>query len=70
LEPSGGDRLGPWTTKGTAMLEEILRASEPPEEPEVLMCPFTEYDTDTGETYRCGREVHGPKVKHTRGEKV
>lgn len=79
LEPSGGDRLGPWTTNGTAMLEGILRASEPPEgpegpegpeEPEVLMCSFTEYDTDTGETYRCGREVHGPKVKHTRGEKV
>ena len=34
------------------------------------LCSYTEYDTDTGETYRCGRQPHGPKVKHTRGEKV
>jgi len=34
------------------------------------MCSYTEYDTDTGETYKCGRTVHGPKVKHTRGEKI
>lgn len=37
---------------------------------EVELCPYTEYDTDTGETYRCGRTPHGPKVKHTRGERV
>ena len=36
----------------------------------VEMCPYTEYDTDTGETYMCGRQPHGPKVKHTRGMKV
>ena len=34
------------------------------------MCSYTEYDPETGETYRCGRPVHGPKVKHTRGEKL
>jgi hypothetical protein len=34
---------------------------------EVVMCPYTEYDMDSGETYRCGRAIHGPKVKHTRG---
>jgi hypothetical protein len=36
----------------------------------VAMCAYTEYDTDTGETYRCGRPVHGVKVKHTRGVKL
>jgi hypothetical protein len=35
-----------------------------------VMCSYTEYDPETGETYRCGRQVHGPKVKHTRGEKL
>lgn len=39
-------------------------------EPAQPMCAYTEYDTETGETYRCGRTVHGPKIKHTRGEKV
>jgi hypothetical protein len=34
------------------------------------MCSYTEYDPETGETYRCGRTHHGLKVKHTRGEKL
>lgn len=33
-------------------------------------CPYTEYDGESGETYRCGLSVHGPKVKHTRGARV
>ena len=36
----------------------------------VEMCPYTEYDPEDGETYRCGLAKHGPKVKHTRGRKV
>jgi hypothetical protein len=36
----------------------------------VEMCPYTEYDPESGETYRCARGAHGPKVKHTRGERV
>ena len=45
------------------MGEEIDRTHE-------LMCSYTEYDPETGETYRCGREVHGPKVNHTKGKKL
>lgn len=33
-------------------------------------CPYTEYDGETGETYRCGLAAHPAKVKHTRGPKV
>lgn len=33
-------------------------------------CLYTEYDQDTGETYRCGLSIHPPKVKHTRGAAV
>ncbi len=34
------------------------------------MCPYTEYNTDTGETYACALEVHGPKIRHKMGAKV
>jgi len=34
------------------------------------MCSYTEYDGQTGETYRCALTAHGPKVKHVRGTKV
>jgi hypothetical protein len=37
---------------------------------EVQMCPYKEYDPESGETYRCGLVVHSSKVKHTRGERV
>jgi len=40
------------------------------DEEAVEMCPYTEYDPEDGETYRCGLAKHGPKVKHTRGRKV
>lgn len=33
-------------------------------------CAYTEYDQETGETYRCGLSEHSQKVKHTRGPKV
>lgn len=33
-------------------------------------CSYTEYDTDTGETYRCGLSEHSGKIRHTRGPKV
>lgn len=34
------------------------------------MCPYSEYDPESGETYRCGLAVHSGKVRHTRGSKV
>ena len=52
---------------GTAVIEGAF-TENPIAAPQ--MCPYTEYDMETGETYRCGRTVHGPKVKHTRGEMV
>jgi hypothetical protein len=33
-------------------------------------CSYTEYDQETGETYRCGLPEHSQKVRHTRGPKV
>ena len=36
----------------------------------LVMCSYTEYDGESGETYRCGLAEHPPKVKHTRGERV
>ena len=43
----------------------------PPSEPSVsVMCTYTEYDGETGETYACGRFMHSSKIKHTRGAKV
>jgi hypothetical protein len=57
--------------------ESVRRALRPASElapaergEEVELCSYTEYDTETGETYRCGRTPHGPKVKHTRGERA
>ncbi len=37
---------------------------------EVKMCPVTAYDSETGETYRCGLPKHAANVKHTKGEKI
>lgn len=36
-------------------------------EAEAAMCPYREYDTETGETYACGLTAHSGKIKHTRG---
>lgn len=36
----------------------------------VAMCPYSEYNPDDGETYRCGLAEHGPKVKHGKWRKV
>ena len=44
-----------------------VHQQESPIESEISMCSYTEYDTDTGETYRCRLPVHGPKIKHRRG---
>jgi hypothetical protein len=51
-----------------------LRAIIPPAvfddpEPEFDLCPYKEYDSESGETYRCRLPV-GHKVKHQRGEIV
>ena len=45
------------------------REPEPDDESmdEGVMCSYTEYDPETGETYRCGLKAHTGKVKHTRG---
>ena len=45
----------------------IPNASEPVAQVELVMCSYTEYDTDTGEVYGCRLPAHGPKVKHQRG---
>jgi len=34
------------------------------------MCPYTEYDPESGETYRCSLPEHDGKVKHQRGERI
>ena len=56
---------------GSQLTSQTAPVYEPEPEPlEMPMCSYTEYDPETGETYRCGLAVHGPKVKHTRGEKA
>jgi len=40
------------------------------DEPDLPMCIYTEYDSETGEWYRCGLRQHSGKVKHTRGNRV
>jgi DNA-directed RNA polymerase subunit RPC12/RpoP len=41
-----------------------------PPEIEAVMCKYTEYDPDTGETMACGLPEHGPKIKHARWRKL
>ena len=48
----------------------ILNEPVEHDEPQLPMCTYTEYDTDTGETYACGRQQHSWKVKHTRGARI
>ena len=64
-------RLG--LTTASKMLEQPPPTiSTPVEDDETAlpMCSYTEYDTDSGETYRCGLRQHSCKVKHTRGNRV
>ena len=35
--------------------------------PEQVPCKYTEYDTETGETYGCRLAAHSGKIKHQRG---
>ncbi len=35
--------------------------------PERVPCKYTEYDTETGETYGCRLAAHSGKIKHQRG---
>jgi len=37
---------------------------------EVDLCGFKSYNQEDGEDYICGKEVHGPKVKHGEWIKV
>jgi hypothetical protein len=37
---------------------------------QVEMCPYTEYDPEDGETYKCRLPVHSKKVKCVRGDRV
>lgn len=48
----------------------FTRTTDPLESSDRQPCQYTEWDPDTGETYRCGLSAHPPKVKHTRGPKV
>lgn len=41
-----------------------------PEPTTTQPCTYTEYDYESGETYRCGLQQHSVKVKHTRGTKL
>lgn len=47
-----------------------LTTPQPLEPADRPPCDFTQYDDQTGETYRCGLLAHPAKVKHTRGPKV
>jgi hypothetical protein len=35
-----------------------------------VMCPYTEYDPETGETYGCLLAEHSLKIKHRRGPAI
>lgn len=73
LSPRSGDREAHFriVDEPTQSAHENRRTiAVPSDEGLVTLCAYTEYDTDTGETYRCGRPVHGAKVKHTRGAKL
>lgn len=44
-----------------------VSTAKPVEEEERVMCPYTEYDSETGETYGCRLPEHSVKIKHQRG---
>lgn len=53
--------------------DDILPREDDPPDPErdpLKMCTYIEYDTDTGDSYRCSLPAHGAMVKHRRGDKV
>ena len=74
LESTGERSHIPWNTKGTAMLEAILRASKaqekPEDQPDVPVCGFETFNGEDGENYRCQLPAHGIKVKHGKWLKV
>ena len=37
---------------------------------EIPICGFEAYNDQDGETYTCGLDAHGPKVKHGRWIKI
>jgi hypothetical protein len=43
---------------------------EEQDEPTLPMCAHTEYDGETGETYRCALRQHSNKIRCVKGEKV
>jgi len=57
-----------------AAMAQFMAAAIPTAEPEAVeerpMCPYKEYDQETGETYACGLHVHSSKIRHTRGRIV
>lgn len=60
------------TTASNLHAQPLAAILDPAEydQPLLPMCTYTEYDSDTGETYRCGLGEHSFKVKHTRGARV
>lgn len=44
-----------------------VSTAQPVEEEERVMCPYTEYDSETGEMYGCRLPEHSVKIKHQRG---
>lgn len=38
--------------------------------PESERCQYSEFDRETGETYRCALRVHDRKIRHQKGERV
>lgn len=52
---------------GALEREEHVPTTTVPAEVVPQACPYTEYDRDTGETYGCALNAHGPKIKHVRG---
>jgi len=68
-QPTEQPRRNPLSIPGV-FLGSQLGAPEPVAERPTPMCPYTEFDAQDGEYYKCRLPVHGPKVKHQRGERV
>jgi hypothetical protein len=37
---------------------------------ELPMCHYSEWDSQTGESYACGLRIHSNKIRHTRGQVI
>jgi hypothetical protein len=73
--PTAHPPASPLSIPGVFLGSQLSRQAAPVNEAEaepleLPMCPYTEYDGQTGETYACGLRVHSNKIRHTRGSVV